>query len=121
MNNYLQLYKDMANLPPLELAELLADVLPIGEIKARMDGTVVVVHAYGLRRFQTSTDLRELGIPEHDPRNKVFTTTMQSLVSEKVQGTLRNHASRIKKICMDTGAVEVWEGPRKGRSGKRPQ
>lgn len=113
MNNYLQLYKDMANLPPLELAELLADVLPIGEIKARMDGTVVVVHAYGLRRFQTSTDLRELGIPEHDPRNKVFTTTMQSLVSEKVQGTLRNFASRIKKICMDSGAVEVWEGPRK--------
>ena len=43
MNNYLQLYNDMANLPPLELAELLAEVLPIGEIKARMDGTVVVV------------------------------------------------------------------------------
>jgi len=113
VNNYYQLYKDMANLPPLELAELLSDVLPIGEIKARMDGTVVVVHAYGLRRFQTSTDLHELGIPEHDPRNKVFTTTMQSLVSEKVQGTLRNHASRVKKICKDQGAIEVWEGPRK--------
>lgn len=113
MNNYLQLYKDMANLPPLELSQLLADVLPIGEIKARMDGTVVVVHAYGLRRFQTSTDLRELGIPEHDPRNKVFTTTMQSLVSEKVQNTLRNHASRVKNICKNEGAIEVWEGPRK--------
>jgi hypothetical protein len=113
MSNYLQLYKDMANMPPLELAELLAEVLPIGEIRARMDGTVVVVHAYGLRRFQTSTDLKELGIPEDDPRNKVFTTTMQSLVSEAVQNELRNKASRVKKICMDAGAVEVWEGPRK--------
>jgi len=113
VNNYSQLYNDLAKLPPLELSQLLAEVLPIGEIKARMDGTVVVVHAYGLRRFQNSTDLRELGIPEDDPRNKVFTTTMQSLISEKVQNTLRNHASRVKKICKDEGAIEVWEGSRK--------
>jgi len=113
VNNYYQLYEDLAKLPPLELSQLLAEVLPIGEIKARMDGTVVVVHAYGLRRFQTSTDLKELGIPEDDPRNKVFTTTMQSLVSEKVQNALRNHASRVRKICKDEGAIEVWEGPRK--------
>ncbi len=113
MNNYYQLYDDLAKLPPLELSQLLAEVLPIGEIKARMDGTVVVVHAYGLRRFQTSTDLKELGIPEDDPRNKVFMTTMQSLVSEKVQNALRNHASRVRKICKDQGAIEVWEGPRK--------
>jgi hypothetical protein len=113
VNNYYQLYDDLAKLPPLELSQLLAEVLPIGEIKARMDGTVVVVHAYGLRRFQTSTDLKELGIPEDDPRNKVFTTTMQNLVSEKVQNTLRNHASRVKKICKNEGAIEVWEGPRK--------
>lgn len=113
MNNYYQLYDDLAKLPPLELSQLLAEVLPIGEIKARMDGTVVVVHAYGLRRFQTSTDLKELGIPEDDPRNKVFMATMQSLVSEKVQNALRNHASRVRKICKDEGAIEVWEGPRK--------
>jgi hypothetical protein len=113
VNNYYQLYDDLAKLPPLELSQLLAEVLPIGEIKARMDGTVVVVHAYGLRRFQTSTDLKELGIPEDDPRNKVFMTTMQSLVSEKVQNALRNHASRVRKICKDEGAIEVWEGPRK--------
>ncbi len=113
MNNYYQLYDDLAKLPPLELSQLLAEVLPIGEIKARMDGTVVVVHAYGLRRFQTSTDLKELGIPEDDPRNKVFMTTMQSLVSEKVQNTLRNYASRVRKICKNEGAIEVWEGPRK--------
>ncbi len=113
MNNYYQLYEDLAKLPPLELSQLLSEVLPIGEIKARMDGTVVVVHAYGLRRFQTSTDLKELGIPEDDPRNKVFMTTMQSLVSEKVQNALRNHASRVRKICKNEGAIEVWEGPRK--------
>jgi len=99
VNNYYQLYDDLAKLPPLELSQLLAEVLPIGEIKARMDGTVVVVHAYGLRRFQTSTDLKELGIPEDDPRNKVFMATMQSLVSEKVQNALRNFASRVRKIC----------------------
>ena len=113
MNNYYQLYDDLAKLPPLELSQLLAEVLPIGEIKARMDGTVVVVHAYGLRRFQTSTDLKELGIPEDDPRNKVFMTTMQSLVSEKVQNALRNYASRVRNICKNEGAIEVWEGPRK--------
>jgi hypothetical protein len=113
VNNYYQLYDDLAKLPPLELSQLLAEVLPIGEIKARMDGTVVVVHAYGLRRFQTSTDLKELGIPEDDPRNKVFMTTMQSLVSEKVQNALRNYASRVRKICKNEGAIEVWEGPRK--------
>jgi len=113
VNNYYQLYNDLAKLPPPELAQMLSEVLPIGEIKARMDGTVVVVHAYGLRRFQTSTDLRELGIPEDDPRNKVFTTTMQSLVSERIQNILRNHASRVRKLCRDEGAIEVWEGPRK--------
>jgi len=113
MNNYYQLYDDLAKLPPLELSQLLAEVLPIGEIKARMDGTVVVVHAYGLRRFQTSTDLKELGIPEDDPRNKVFMTTMQSLVSEKVQNALRNYASRVRNVCKNEGAIEVWEGPRK--------
>ncbi len=67
MNNYIQLYNDLARLPPLELVQILADVLPIGEIKARMDGTVVLVHAYGLRRFQTTTDLSELGLSEDDP------------------------------------------------------
>lgn len=113
MNDYIQLYNNLARLPAPELVQILADVLPIGEIKARMDGTVVLVHAYGLRRFQTTTDLRELGITEDDPRSKVFTTTMQTLVSEKVQGTLRNHASRVKKICRNEGAVEVWEGTRK--------
>jgi len=51
--------------------------------------------------------------PEDDPRNKVFMTTMQSLVSEKVQNTLRNHVSRVKKICKNQGAIEVWQGPRK--------
>ena len=79
MNDYIQLYNDLARLPAPELVQILADVLPIGEIKARMDGTVVLVHAYGLRRFQTTTDLKELGITEDDPRSKVFTTTMQML------------------------------------------
>jgi len=113
MNSYIQLYNDLAQLPAPELVQILADVLPINEIKARMDGTVVLVHAYGLRRFQTSTDLSELGIPEDDPRNKVFTATMQNLVSEQVQNALRNHASRMRTICRDEGAIEVWEGPRK--------
>ena len=113
MNSYLQLYHDLAQLPPSELVQVLSEVLPIHEIKARMDGTVVLVHAYGLRRFQTTADLSELGIPEDDPRSKVFTTTMQTLISEEVQNILRNHASRMKKVCRDTGAVEIWEGARK--------
>jgi len=113
MNDYIQLYNDLARLPAPELVQILADVLPIEEIKARMDGTVVLVHAYGLRRFQTTTDLSELGIPEDDPRSKVFTTTMQTLVSEQAQNALRNHASRVKRICRNEGAVEVWEGARK--------
>ena len=113
MNNYYQLYDDLAKLPPLELSQLLAEVLPYGEIKARMDGTVVLIHAYGLYRFQSTTDLVELGIPAEDPRNKVFASTLQNLVSENIQKLLRNHVSRIRAICRDQGAVEVWEGARK--------
>jgi hypothetical protein len=108
-----QLYQDLAQMPPQELAQLLAEVLPYGEIKARMDGTVALIHAYGLRRFQSTADLLELGIPEDDPRNEVFTATMQSLVSEKIQNELRNHAVRVGTVCRDAGAIEVWEGPRK--------
>lgn len=85
MNNHRQLYKDLAQLPPRNLTQLLAEVLSYGEIKARMDGSVILIHAYGLRRFQSTSDLRELGIPEDDPRSKVFTATTQNLVSEKIQ------------------------------------
>ncbi len=38
---------------------------------------------------------------------------MQTLVSEQAQNALRNHVSRLKKICKNEGAVEVWEGSRK--------
>ncbi len=113
MNIQRQLYQDLAQLPPREISQLLAEVLPYGEIKARMDGSVILIHAYGLRRFQSTTDLMELGIPEEDPRSKVFTATMQNLVSEKIQNALRNHAARVRTICKDQGAIEVWEGPRK--------
>lgn len=113
MNIQRQLYHDLAQLPPQEISQLLAEVLPYGEIKARMDGSVILIHAYGLRRFQSTSDLLELGIPEEDPRNKVFTATLQSLVSEKIQNALRNHAARVRTLCKDQGAIEVWEGPRK--------
>ncbi len=113
MNNHRQLYEELAQLPPREISQLLAEVLPYGEIKARMDGSVILIHAYGLRRFQSTSDLMELGIPEDDPRSKVFTATLQNLVSEKIQNALRNHAAKIRTICKDRGAIEVWEGPRK--------
>ena len=113
MNNHRQLYKELAQLPTYEISQLLAEVLPYGEIKARMDGSVILIHAYGLRRFQSTTDLMELGITEDDPRCKVFTATMQNLVSEKIQNALRNQAAKIRTVCKDRGAIEVWEGPRK--------
>jgi len=113
MNNHNQFYEELAQLPPQEISQLLAEVLPYGEIKARMDGSVILIHAYGLRRFQSTTDLMELGIPEDDPRSKVFTATMQNLVSEKIQNALRNQAAKIRTVCKDQGAIEVWEGPRK--------
>jgi len=110
---YQKIYSELAQLPTEELTRLLAEVLPYGEIKARMDGTVVLIHAYGLYRFQSTTDLVELGIPEEDPRSKVFTATMQNMVSENIQNALRNKAAKIRTICKDWGAVEVWEGARK--------
>jgi hypothetical protein len=51
MNTYNQLYNDLAKLPTMKLCQLLSEVLLIEEIKARMDGTVAVVRAYGLLRF----------------------------------------------------------------------
>ena len=113
MTNHRQLYQELAQLPPKEISQLLSEVLPYGEIKSRMDGSVVLIHAYGLRRFQSTTDLLELGIPEDDPRCKVFTATMQNLVSEKIQNALRNQAAKIRTLCKDQGSIEVWEGPRK--------
>jgi len=110
---YQKIYNELAQLPREELARILAEILPYGEIKARMDGTVVLIHAYGLYRFQSTTDLVELGIPEEDPRSKVFASTLQNLVSENTQKLLRNHASKIRSICRNEGAVEVWEGARK--------
>ena len=113
MNNHRQIYEELAQLPPREISQLLAEVLPFGEIKARMDGSVILIHAYGLRRFQSTSGLMELGIPEEDPRSKVFRATMQNLVSEKIQNELRNHAARVRTVCKNQGAIEVWEGPRK--------
>lgn len=39
MNNYIQLYNDLAQLPDLGLVQILADILPIREIKARLNET----------------------------------------------------------------------------------
>ena len=39
MNDYIQLYNDLARLPAPELVQILADVLPTREIKARLDET----------------------------------------------------------------------------------
>ena len=51
MHNHRQLYKELAQLPPREIVQLLAEVLPYGEIKARMDGSVIMIHAQGLQPF----------------------------------------------------------------------
>ncbi|MFO7943924.1 MAG: hypothetical protein R6U51_06460 [Anaerolineales bacterium] len=37
----------------------------------------------------------------------MFTATMQSLVSEKIQNELRNHAVRVGTVCRDEGAAEA--------------
>ena len=45
MNNQRQLYEELAQLPPREISQLLAEVLPDREIRGRMDGSVIMIHA----------------------------------------------------------------------------
>ncbi len=105
---YETLYQRLAQLPPQELAQLLAEVFPPGEIEARMDGTVFIIHAYGLRRFQSTADLSAVGIPVGDPRRKVYDRTMRNLIPLKIQNLLNSHArSKIETVCRNQGAIRV--------------
>lgn len=51
MNNHRRLYKELAQLPPREISKLLAEVLPYGKIKARMDGSAILILAWGVQPF----------------------------------------------------------------------
>ncbi len=59
MNNYYVLHGDLAKLPPLELSQLLAEVLPIGEIKAGMDVDNNQIGRFSMAENRTFKNLEE--------------------------------------------------------------
>jgi len=113
MDIFNEVYRKLANWPIDEQIELLQKLLPPQELFARMDGTRFIIRKHGLRIFETSTMLKEAGIPEDDPRNQVFKELRGGLIEKSIPDKLRNIAAKTDTACKQSGAISVWEGSRK--------
>lgn len=114
MDLYRQVYERLDRLPKQERIELLMEILPPQELFTRTDGFRCLIHAYGLRVFETSALLKDAGIPEDDPRTGVFRELRGGLIERKIRNKLRAIAAREETICQRAGGIRVWEGGRRG-------
>ncbi len=114
MDVYTQVYERLDALPKEERLALLMEIMPPQELFARTDGMRCLVRAFGLGIFETSALLSEAGIPEDDPRCEVFRELKGGLIDRSIPNALRALASREATVCRRAGAVQVWEGGRRG-------
>lgn len=114
MDLYRQVYERLDALPKQERIELLMQILPPQELFTRTDGFRCLIHAYGLRIFETSALLKDAGIPEDDPRTGVFRELRGGLLDRKIPNKLRAIAAREGTLCQRAGGIRVWEGGRRG-------
>jgi hypothetical protein len=114
MDLYRQVYERLDALPKQERIELLMEILPPQELFARTDGFRCLIHAYGLRIFETSAMLKDAGIPEDDPRTAVFSELRGGLIDRQIANKLRAIAAREVTICRRAGGLQIWEGGRLG-------
>jgi hypothetical protein len=104
------IYKPLTELPQEELIETLMAILPPGQIKALLDGTVFLVHVYGTNKFDTVKSLDAVGIPDDDPRTDVYQTLRGALVPVDIRNALRAHARKTDTIAKEHGGIQVWHG-----------
>jgi hypothetical protein len=114
MDVYRHVYERLDALPREERLALLMEILPPQELFARTDGMRCLIRAFGLGIFETSALLSEAGIPEDDPRCEVFRELRGGLVDRSITNALRALASREATVCRRAGAIQVWEGGRRG-------
>ena len=114
MDIYRHVYERLDALPKEERLALLMEILPPQELFARTDGMRCLIRAFGLGIFETSALLSEAGIPEDDPRCEVFRELRGGLVDRSIPNALRAIASREATVCRRSGAIQVWEGSRRG-------
>jgi hypothetical protein len=114
MDVYRQVYERLDALPKEERLALLMEILPPQELFARTDGMRCLIRAFGLGIFETSALLSEAGIPEDDPRCEVFRELRGGLVDRSIPNELRAIAAREATVCRRAGAIQVWEGGRRG-------
>lgn len=114
MDIYQQVYERLDALPKEQRLALLMEILPPQELFARTDGMRCLVRAFGLSIFETSALLTEAGIPEDDPRCEVFRELRGGLVDRNIPNALRAIAARETTVCKRLGAIQIWEGSRRG-------
>lgn len=114
MDIYREVYERLDALPKDERVTLLMEILPPQELFARTDGMRCLIRAFGLSIFETSALLSEAGIPEDDPRCEVFRELRGGLVDRDIPNALRAIAARETTVCKRVGAIQIWEGSRRG-------
>jgi len=114
MDIYQQVYDRLDTLPKEERMALLMEILPPQELFVRTDGMRCLIRAFGLGIFETSALLSEAGIPEDDPRCEVFRELRGGLVDRSIPNALRAIAARETTVCRRAGAIQIWEGGRRG-------
>jgi len=106
---YQEVYKQIANLPSDQVADILKQLLTPQELFMKMDGTSFVMHKYGLRMFEAKALLEEIGIPEDDPRSAIYRSLLGSKIDEYIPKALRAIAAKEETIGKNTGAIQVWD------------
>jgi len=113
MDVFARVYEQLDMLPKEERIQLLREILPPQDLFARTDGTRFIIRSHGLRIFETSAMLSQVGIPEDDPRADVFRELRGGLVDRSIPDKLRSISARSETVCKNFGAIQVWEGGRK--------
>ena len=102
-------YQTASQLPPDEIEQVLRKILPPARLAMLMDGTLFRISEYGAGLFRIQTVLSEAGIPEDDPRTRMFNGLLGWLIDPAIPNRLRAIAHKQDTIMSQVGAVKTYD------------
>lgn len=102
-------YQAASQLPPEEIEQYLRKILPPARLAMLMDGTLFRFSEHGSNLFRIQTVLQEAGIPEDDPRTRMFNGLLGWLIDPAIPNRLRAIAHKQDTILSQVGAVKTYD------------
>ncbi len=106
---YEPFYREISQLPPEKIEETLRKLLPPAKLAMWMDGTLFRFSEHGAGLFRVQTVLVEAGIPQDDPRTRMFNGLLGSLIDPAIPAQLHNIAGKQDSLMEHLGAVKSFD------------